>query len=150
MLVDILTLASLANNSPLDLETDIAFLVCLSGNISVHLFFLVKDTVDSTRAKCRRSKRKGGCCCLKKVRANVYEVKETKGKKGHEQSNNLCNSSATPNGKVQDKLIVVKKLSVICEENESIDDSEKSPIKIKKDFDNVMCEDNESAADLEK
>ena len=65
ILLDVLTMASGANNSPIDQETDILFLLCLVGNVSVHIFFLVKDSVRSTKAKCRNAKRKG-CCCWKK------------------------------------------------------------------------------------
>ena len=75
ILLDLLTLASAGNNSPIDLETDIMFLLCLIGNVAVHIYFLVKDSVKVTRVKCRIAMRKG-CCCRKKEqdRKAVYKA----------------------------------------------------------------------------
>ena len=63
ILVDVLTIFTDGNpHKPSELM-DIIFLVVLFGNIAVHLFFLVKDTVHQTKLKC---KRRGGCfCCCK-------------------------------------------------------------------------------------
>jgi len=63
-LVDILTFFSNGNNFPIGVVVDIAFLVCLFSNLVVHLFFLVKDTVVSSKRKCKRSK-----CCKKTKKA---------------------------------------------------------------------------------
>ena len=45
LLVDLLTVFSAGNLSKLDLEADLLFLVCLFGNIAVHLFFLIKTSI---------------------------------------------------------------------------------------------------------
>lgn len=60
ILVDILTCFSKANTQPLDFEMDIFFLVGLFGNISVHLFFLVKNSVRSLKLAIKKR------CCKKK------------------------------------------------------------------------------------
>ena len=54
---------------------DVWFLTCLVSNISVHLYFLVKDTVQSTRKKCQKSKRKG-CFCCKNRRSMLYKIEQ--------------------------------------------------------------------------
>ena len=53
-LVDLLTVFSAANLTKFDSEADIIFLACLFGNLIVHIFFLVKTTVVSTKDSCRR------------------------------------------------------------------------------------------------
>ena len=60
ILVDVLTVFTDGNPHEPSVVMDIIFLVVLFGNISVHLYFLVKDTCYQTKLKC---KRKGGCCC---------------------------------------------------------------------------------------
>ena len=49
MLVDILSVFSEANSQPMDLEMDMLFLVSLVSNLSVHLYFLIKSSVTSTK-----------------------------------------------------------------------------------------------------
>ena len=55
-LVDLLTVFSTANLSKFDLEADILFLVFLFINLAVHLFFLIKTTVISTKENCKKQK----------------------------------------------------------------------------------------------
>ena len=75
-LVDILCSFTPANTSPMDVEMDLLFLVCLIGNISVHLYFLVKSSVVSAKESCYRKKMRGQryCCCLRYRRVQ-YEIK---------------------------------------------------------------------------
>ena len=49
MLVDILSVFSEANSQPIDLEMDMLFLVSLVSNLSVHLYFLIRSSVSSTK-----------------------------------------------------------------------------------------------------
>ena len=98
----------------MDLETDIAFLVCLAGNISVHLYFLVKDTVVSTKAKCQRSKKKG-CCCCKKTAQQLF-IMEKKNKA----------ESARPLAYAVEE----KELSVIKEEDEDSELDSSAPVPV--------------------
>ena len=48
-LVDLLTVFSAANLTKFDSEADFLFLVCLFGNLVVHLFFLFKTTAVSAK-----------------------------------------------------------------------------------------------------
>lgn len=54
ILVEILTCFSQANTKPLDFEMDIFFLVGLFGNITVHLYFLVKNSLYSVKLSCKK------------------------------------------------------------------------------------------------
>ena len=60
--------AGVANILPID----ITFLTLLAGNISVHLYFLFKDTYISTKKKWISIKAKG-CCCCKKMNRDEQE-----------------------------------------------------------------------------
>ena len=64
ILVDILTCFSGANTMPLDFEMDIFFLVGLFGNIAMHLYFLVKNSLVGIKRSCKKK------CCQKKVVKN--------------------------------------------------------------------------------
>ena len=61
VLIDLLTCFTRANTMPLDLEMDINFLVGLFGNIAVHLYFLIKNSVKNIRLYCRKKR-----CCRRK------------------------------------------------------------------------------------
>ena len=63
ILVDILCLFSDANPADWELEGDIFFLALLFGNLSIHLYFLIRNTIRGTKACCRRCNQK---CCGKK------------------------------------------------------------------------------------
>jgi len=70
VLVDMLVLMTEANQSPFDFETDVAFLLILFGNISVHLFFLMKNTVQSTVITCKKKK----LCCFRQKKLGEAAV----------------------------------------------------------------------------
>lgn len=73
ILVDLLTCFSGANTKPLDFEMDIFFLVGLFGNIAVHLYFLVKNSVVGLKQSCKRK-----CCQKKVVKYPVLPPKQNK------------------------------------------------------------------------
>ena len=64
LLVYSISCFSSANVAALDNEfpLDVTFMLLLSGNLCVHIYFLVKDTCVSSKRKCKKAK----CCCLKK------------------------------------------------------------------------------------
>ena len=64
ILVDMLLIFSAGNLEKFDLQADCFFLAVLFGNLCVHLFFLVKSTIVSTKEDCRkaRKKRRRICC----------------------------------------------------------------------------------------
>mmetsp|Transcript_15832 Transcript_15832/g.21425 ORF Transcript_15832/g.21425 Transcript_15832/m.21425 type:complete len:98 (-) Transcript_15832:493-786(-) len=72
VLVDTITVFSAANLSRFDLPADIAFLVCLFGNLSVHLFFLIKSSILGAKLKIRKRRQQGKsvCCCCSKPKQN--------------------------------------------------------------------------------
>ena len=66
ILVDSLTVFSEGNaERSLDRNFDYFLLFCLFGNLSVHLFFLIKNVVRSLRLKILKCWRKGKFCCCR-------------------------------------------------------------------------------------
>ena len=80
VLVDSLVIFSAANLESFDLEADIGFLALLFGNILVHLFFLVKSSVNSVKDSIKKRKAQGKrVCCFKarpaeKLPASMNEI----------------------------------------------------------------------------
>ena len=75
-LVDLLTVFSAANLTKFDQEADLLFLIVLFGNVTVHLFFLIKTTVVETRENCRKRKMKGKNWCCRKKKSTSVGLKE--------------------------------------------------------------------------
>ena len=69
ILVDLLLCFSEGNANPDEFELDIAFLACLFANLSVHLFFLIKDSIVSIKESCKRK------CCNKRRTAKAPQLK---------------------------------------------------------------------------
>jgi len=59
ILVDLLVALSDANQSRFDLEVDIIFLSCLFGNLSVHIFLLMKNLTRRIYLQCKKRR----FCC---------------------------------------------------------------------------------------
>ena len=80
ILVDLLLVFSEANQEKFDLEADVFFLACLFGNLCVHIFFLMVNTVHGIKLSCKRQRaRRTGCwkCCKRSVSASAkkYMIK---------------------------------------------------------------------------
>ena len=78
MLVDFIVVFSEANLYDFDVPADIIFLSVLFGNLCVHLFFLIKSSVEGVKETCRKRKRQGkpvcGCCGRQRVKTtNGYK-----------------------------------------------------------------------------
>jgi len=76
ILVDILCLFSDANPADWELEGDIFFLALLFGNLSIHLYFLVRNTVRGAKVCCKRCNQK--CCGKKEQDLKVKKVAKSK------------------------------------------------------------------------
>ena len=114
ILVDVLTVFTDGNPHEPSALMDILFLVVLFGNISVHLYFLVKDTVHQTKLKCKR--RGGFCCCCKPQKQKKTPIKT---------SLNLKEDKPTPSKAILDAK---NALAVIDEEDdEEWDDKSNAP-----------------------
>lgn len=78
ILVDSLTIFSPANPIFFDLEGDILFLALLFGNLSIHLFFLLKSAYKGAKKSCKRCRKR---CCGKSKEEKKKEKKEKKKEK---------------------------------------------------------------------
>ena len=89
LLVDVLLIFSDGNPFNMDLEADCCFLFLLFGNLTVHLFFMIKNTIVATKDDCKRKKREGKkiCFCFagnqqpNKVEGMMVQVKTLKQQK---------------------------------------------------------------------
>ena len=67
ILIDSLTAVSKGNEKYFDEEMDAFFLFIFFGNISVHLFFLIKSIVHSVKLKCLKKR----ICCYKNPKSKA-------------------------------------------------------------------------------
>jgi len=67
ILVDLLVVFSEGNTGEFDFEADVMFMLCLFGNLSVHLFFLSRSSFFNLKLQCRRRR----LCCWRKPKADV-------------------------------------------------------------------------------
>ena len=66
MLIDSMTAISKGNEKHWNNEMDAFFMTVLFGNLSVHLYFLIKSIVYSLKLKCLKKR----ICCYKKSKVS--------------------------------------------------------------------------------